>query len=280
MNHASPRSIGFVVVILLSILIFSGCQTVIAQPAVQNAASEYMIKEPYTYPVLPGTEEWLALEDTSARREACQIPEDILKRLTTEALLETVLEYPFFSDVSAYNQARWGYNAVKKRFNGLQELSTRKDLAEVVANYTLDEGESESGWSTKGEYLRYITEYTVIYYDEVPYTYPVVPGSAEWDALNEQERIDVCQIPEEILAHLSTEALLQSVLDYPLIQDLLMPGGYEKLLEQFNGIQELAARYDAQRAVIYWILGSEYVTAEYNRSITDAVVHALQDKLP
>ena len=70
-----------------------------------------------------------------SRRQACQIPEDILHDMTTDALFQTVLDYPFISDIYAFNNLSTGYETVKRRFNGLQELETRSDYFDVVSNY-------------------------------------------------------------------------------------------------------------------------------------------------
>ena len=45
----------------------------------------------------------------------------------------------------------------------------------------------------------YSTDYT-------GYRYPVRPGTAEWASLeNHQDKVDACQIPEDILSSMSTE---------------------------------------------------------------------------
>ena len=52
------------------------------------------IDEKYNYPVLPGTDEWIAVGDTRTRHDACEIPVEILNKLTTKALLLTALDIP------------------------------------------------------------------------------------------------------------------------------------------------------------------------------------------
>ena len=47
---------------------------------------EYSITEAYQYPVVPGMEEWKTLDSLQKKAEVCQIPEDILGSMTTEAL--------------------------------------------------------------------------------------------------------------------------------------------------------------------------------------------------
>lgn len=56
------------------------------------------------------------------KAEVCQIPEDILGSMTTEALIETVVNYPLFINVFAYDNKKTGLEHVIGYFNGLQEL--------------------------------------------------------------------------------------------------------------------------------------------------------------
>lgn len=95
-------------------------------------ASPYTIDTPYDYPVKPGTPEWLQYANVLGRRRACEVPEEILTHMTTEALLQTVLDYPFLGDMYAFNTMEMGYETVKRRFRGLQELESRADCLEVL----------------------------------------------------------------------------------------------------------------------------------------------------
>ncbi|WP_309479775.1 hypothetical protein [Brevibacillus agri] len=83
----------------------------------------------YEYPVKPGTTEWKALESKMERQKVSQIPEDVLEQLSTEELVETVLDYPFLIDMYAYDSFEQGFSAVSSNFNGLKELLKREDAA-------------------------------------------------------------------------------------------------------------------------------------------------------
>lgn len=95
----------------------------------------YSIDTPYVYPLKPGTEEWFAIEDHSKKVELLQIPEDILTKLTTEALVETVVAYPYLGDMHYFSTLELGYNSVRDHFNGLQELERRPDGMETLLAY-------------------------------------------------------------------------------------------------------------------------------------------------
>ena len=53
--------------------------------------------------------------------------------------------------------------------------------------------------------------------DNVPYDFPVTQNDSEWaEFTTKQEMLDVCQIPQDKLESMTTTALLETVLDYPL----------------------------------------------------------------
>ena len=53
----------------------------------QNAVSEV-----YEYPVTPKDPEWAELGSTRARIEACRIPQEVLKEMTEEQLVQAILD--------------------------------------------------------------------------------------------------------------------------------------------------------------------------------------------
>ena len=66
-------------------------------------ADETNESEVYTYPVQKGTEEWAEFTTHAQQIEATQIPSELLDVMSTEDLLESVLEYPLLVDVFAYD---------------------------------------------------------------------------------------------------------------------------------------------------------------------------------
>ncbi len=99
-------------------------------------AFDETITYPYDYPVKGGTEEWKAFTSLDEMLEACQIPESILKKMSTAGLVETVLNYPLLGNIYAYNSLQQGFEAVTAQFNGLEELLKRKDAGvELLARY-------------------------------------------------------------------------------------------------------------------------------------------------
>ncbi|MBQ6105006.1 MAG: hypothetical protein IJL03_03545 [Lachnospiraceae bacterium] len=85
----------------------------------------------YRYPSLPGMTTW-AYGNHADMVKACRIPDEVLSGMSTENLVQTVLFYPLFPDVLAYDSMDMGYNAIKQSFNGLSELCKRTDRNEAL----------------------------------------------------------------------------------------------------------------------------------------------------
>lgn len=99
------------------------------------------IETPYQYPIVPGTQEWMQLESRPEMLEACQIPKEILDKLSTDALLQTILDYPFLSEMTMFYMtpeecnSEAGFWFITDSFNGLQEFLSRKDALSVLEKY-------------------------------------------------------------------------------------------------------------------------------------------------
>lgn len=89
---------------------------------------------PYSYPILPGTAEWDAMSP-HARRESCYVDRNTAEGLSTSALLITVLDYPFFGDIDAFNDPKAKLLEFAESFPPLIVLCEREDAVEVVEEY-------------------------------------------------------------------------------------------------------------------------------------------------
>lgn len=109
-----------------------------AMAANSNEESKnYTIMEPHVYEVVPGTEEWEALTPAE-RYEVSYVSADVAEKMTTNALIETVLEYPYFINVCFYDTLEEGMEIVSSYFPPLEELLKREDAANALANYSAD----------------------------------------------------------------------------------------------------------------------------------------------
>jgi len=95
----------------------------------------------WDYPIKPGMKEWATFETGEQMVKACQIPLDVLNTMSTKELIMVCLNYPLFNNYAAFNDERKGVNTTIQQFNGLQELSQRKDgiqeLIKVYADYPI-----------------------------------------------------------------------------------------------------------------------------------------------
>lgn len=90
------------------------------------ASSQRIITE-YVYPVTPGTDEWDELETFSQRLAACRIPQETLEQMTTSALVNAVLDFPFLGNILIYENTETGFKNLLNQCDALRELLTRPD---------------------------------------------------------------------------------------------------------------------------------------------------------
>ncbi len=89
---------------------------------------------------------------------------------------------------------------------------------------------------------------------KLAYEYPIYPGDAEWAEYDARERVQMLQIPEGILAKLTTRELVEVVAAYPRLSNIFYYDtyemGYNAVKRSFNGLAELAKRDDATECLI------------------------------
>lgn len=83
------------------------------------------------YLIKPGTEEWVKLGTVQNKREACRIPEETLKKMSNDELIEAVLDYPFLVDLFLSGKpgepSRTAVKSVYEGCDALRELLSRRD---------------------------------------------------------------------------------------------------------------------------------------------------------
>ncbi|MDR0667997.1 MAG: hypothetical protein LBF90_05200 [Prevotellaceae bacterium] len=88
----------------------------------------------WDYPVKPGSEQWATFATGKQLLEACQIPQVVLDNINTTDLVGLCLDYPLLFEYTAFSDEREGIRIMMENFNGLKELSKRKDGAQKLAN--------------------------------------------------------------------------------------------------------------------------------------------------
>lgn len=89
-------------------------------------------EKPYVFPIRPGSAEWAQIKTSKDMDKVSVIPDDMLKTLSTKALLITCLNYPRIIDIFMADDVQSGFDFYSKKFNGLSELLKRDDLNNVL----------------------------------------------------------------------------------------------------------------------------------------------------
>lgn len=93
------------------------------------------IADEYQYPpVKRGSSEWKSLTPEE-KHQICQIPNEILIKMTTDQLIKAYLDYPFIAIIAAYSNWQDGFDRVHRDFNGLREILKRKDASQKIIQY-------------------------------------------------------------------------------------------------------------------------------------------------
>lgn len=88
----------------------------------------------YEYPNPESYENWaeLSIEEL---RELCRVPEDILKNMSDEQLIQAILDYPFVPDVFAFSTMEAGIKALEETCDAYAELLGRESGLESLLKY-------------------------------------------------------------------------------------------------------------------------------------------------
>ena len=124
-RRSFAMGLAILVILFIPLFIFAG----------HNAGgklAEASMDVPYQYPITPADEAWADFKTSQEMYDACQIPDAVLTRMTTEALLETVLNYPFLGTYKGYDDYETAAGYLCGQFNGLDELLARDDLTGIL----------------------------------------------------------------------------------------------------------------------------------------------------
>ena len=98
----------------------------------------------WDYPIKPGTDEWKQFKTHEEMLVATQIPEEVLKSLSTEDLIDLNLRFPLIVSLIVYSDLNLGFEMLLSEFNGLRELYQRKDVLSVLIAQYMDQLQSFS----------------------------------------------------------------------------------------------------------------------------------------
>jgi hypothetical protein len=90
----------------------------------------------WNYPIRYGTTDWEKFKTSGEKINAYNIPDSLLKNMTTKDLVETCMNYPDIILIMMWNNVQLGYDKLKLMFNGFRELEKRKDAGgELIKLY-------------------------------------------------------------------------------------------------------------------------------------------------
>ena len=160
-----------ITIIFLGIIIFVSSKGKSDQLESDSAGDikQYVITEAYKYPVVPGTDEWKSFPSVIEKRKACYVAPELLSKMTTSALVETIITYPLFIDIKMFDTLNLGVNWVSNYFGGFSELEKRSDAYDCIVDYinkNSDIGEENNQFllnakTLKDYYDRYINDFFV-----------------------------------------------------------------------------------------------------------------------
>jgi len=146
----------FFKMVVISTVIFGGCKNNpmdqtpnIAQAGEEELTVAVLEALAWGFPVRYGTEEWKTLKTVEEQFNAYNIPDEIIKTISTEELVKICLNYPEWGLMNAYNSRSTGFSVLVDLFNGFRELFSRDDAAsELLKVYEkLDPLAVDPGWT-------------------------------------------------------------------------------------------------------------------------------------
>jgi len=116
--------------LLLCTVLFFSCSE---EPEIrQGHCIPFYISDTYKFPIRPGTDEWKAFQTREEMVNACKIPQKVLNSISTEGLLETLLNYPFINDYIFFDHLQSGFQSIKTENNCFAELFGRDDIFNII----------------------------------------------------------------------------------------------------------------------------------------------------
>ncbi len=148
---------------LMFVLAFSCCT---------NLLKAQQTDLPYDYPVKLNTEKWQTFKSVEDMYEACQIPQDVLSKISTAGLIQSCLNYPASIVLLIHNTPQQGFDDWKQHFNGINELLKRSDgKEELLKLYAVYDTKAHTALKTdieKGHYIFILTMLeSIIVQDEI-----------------------------------------------------------------------------------------------------------------
>ena len=95
------------------------------------------VSDKYVYPIVPGMIEWQTAGSTDEVYGFCQLPEKLLKSISTPALIDALIHAPLFTGfyLLSSNSSALKWHGHYQLFNSAEELFKRKDAGDALVAY-------------------------------------------------------------------------------------------------------------------------------------------------
>lgn len=128
--------------LLVTLLLFSFNASVFAYDNVNDGLEQEKTNKIFEYSITPNDQEWKELSSKQEMLDATRIPSDVLEKMTTEEVVNAVLDYPLVINIYAYDTYEAGLKALAKDSDAFKELLNRPDggnelLKKLQVNKTL-----------------------------------------------------------------------------------------------------------------------------------------------
>ena len=103
---------------------------VLATLVLSHFAANWKSDKPFVYPDIT------AFNSTTAKKRACYVSAEEAENMTTRALAETVLTYPFLIDLYAFDSPDLWFRVAKDSLPMVKELCAREDAVETLRAFS------------------------------------------------------------------------------------------------------------------------------------------------
>ncbi len=138
-GKASKKLLVIITSVIMIVFSLVNVTYPLAQGEVEISRTNFTVKDwidestnTYNFPITTYSNYWKSLKTSEEMFSACTIPSEILKKISTEELVNIVLNYPLLCNLFAYNTYQQGFDSIRDQFNGLNELLIRNDSSTIL----------------------------------------------------------------------------------------------------------------------------------------------------
>ncbi|AVM58136.1 hypothetical protein C3V43_10515 [Bacteroides heparinolyticus] len=129
------RKILFVVIPFILLYACDGNVNRVIETEAQKQVEVKAVDAPFSFDAVTNPTVWRTFQSLEEMQAACQIPDEILKGMSTDDLIQTCMSYPLYGNYLAYNNELDGIKTIMDHFNGFAELQKRQDAADKLIAY-------------------------------------------------------------------------------------------------------------------------------------------------